>query len=386
MAFIGITSNDTEIVVNNGGTLGGNAAFTFDDVTGGVTIASTDEANLTINSTGGTKIATLNLMRDSDPSLDFQLRNEGGLLYISNSADSGATWQNISSISGIDGVNVFSGSVDVATDIDPLTDLNDTADYHVVARRNTGTNGTGAGLAFSVTNNSTNVGAAIIHERTDSNSKGNLGFYTKQTTGAADDPVKALTINDDGSTDFTGHMTITTAEEPTLSLVASGGVKEPTIQFMRDSSPSADWRIQNRGGVFRFGKSLDDGATWDDTITFSTDGTAHTISANFTVDSLEIQGGTGVGIWAWTGAAFGQIGRFDTTGLTVVGEIKQSVHTDNVSTPPTAAELTAIFGTPASVGAGFQAIIDDNGADSILWKITSSGTSWFYLSLGVKAV
>lgn len=52
---------------------------------------------------------------------------------------------------------------------------------------------------------------------------------------------------------------------------------------------------------------------------------------------------------------------------------------------PTAAELTAAFGEPASVGRGFMATIDDGGADASVYLVVSTGTSWFYAPL-TKAV
>ena len=52
---------------------------------------------------------------------------------------------------------------------------------------------------------------------------------------------------------------------------------------------------------------------------------------------------------------------------------------------PTAAELTAAFGEPASVGRGFMATIDDGGLDTSVYLVVSSGTSWFYAPL-TKAV
>jgi hypothetical protein len=59
--------------------------------------------------------------------------------------------------------------------------------------------------------------------------------------------------------------------------------------------------------------------------------------------------------------------------------------TANVSNPPTDAELDALWGQPATVGAGFKAIIDDNGADANVYYVVSSGTSWWYASM-TKAV
>jgi hypothetical protein len=53
----------------------------------------------------------------------------------------------------------------------------------------------------------------------------------------------------------------------------------------------------------------------------------------------------------------------------------------NVSNPPTDAELDSAFGTPASVGNGFAALLDDNGADTNVYLVASNGTSWFYTAL-----
>lgn len=50
----------------------------------------------------------------------------------------------------------------------------------------------------------------------------------------------------------------------------------------------------------------------------------------------------------------------------------------NVSSPPTDAQLDAAFGTPVNVGAGFEAFVDDNDADTTLWHVGSNGTSWWY--------
>lgn len=53
----------------------------------------------------------------------------------------------------------------------------------------------------------------------------------------------------------------------------------------------------------------------------------------------------------------------------------------NVSNPPTDAELDAEFGTPATVGDGFVALLDDNGADANVYLVGSNGTSWWYTAL-----
>ena len=57
----------------------------------------------------------------------------------------------------------------------------------------------------------------------------------------------------------------------------------------------------------------------------------------------------------------------------------------NVSDPPTDAQLDAAFGTPAVVGDGYIAILDDAGAGAAVWFIASDGTNWWHGAL-TKAV
>ena len=57
----------------------------------------------------------------------------------------------------------------------------------------------------------------------------------------------------------------------------------------------------------------------------------------------------------------------------------------NVSNPPTDAEIDAAFDTPANVGDGYAAFIDDNGAGANLWLVVSDGTNWWYQAF-TKAV
>lgn len=53
----------------------------------------------------------------------------------------------------------------------------------------------------------------------------------------------------------------------------------------------------------------------------------------------------------------------------------------NVSNPPTDAELDSAFGTPAAVGDGFMATVNDNGADTAQWLVVSNGASWWYVGM-----
>ena len=61
------------------------------------------------------------------------------------------------------------------------------------------------------------------------------------------------------------------------------------------------------------------------------------------------------------------------------------VSTADVSNPPTEAELLAEFNSASWCGAGFMAIVNDNGAGTNEYLVWSDGTNWFYLA-GTKAV
>lgn len=58
---------------------------------------------------------------------------------------------------------------------------------------------------------------------------------------------------------------------------------------------------------------------------------------------------------------------------------------DNVSNPPTDAELDTAFGVAADLFNGFQGLVNDNGADTLVWECSVAGGAWFY-TLKTKAV
>lgn len=81
-----------------------------------------------------------------------------------------------------------------------LAGIGDKNNYLLEIAQDANNNGHGAGLAFRMSTDSLNVGAAIIHERVGGNSQGKLNFYTKQSTAVGVAPVAALTINETGNT------------------------------------------------------------------------------------------------------------------------------------------------------------------------------------------
>lgn len=67
----------------------------------------------------------------------------------------------------------------------------------------------------------------------------------------------------------------------------------------------------------------------------------------------------------------------DTTGGSGVLEVS----TANISTPPTAAELDTAFGTPATVGTGFHAAVNDNAAGTAVYLVMSDGSNWWHVAM-----
>lgn len=61
------------------------------------------------------------------------------------------------------------------------------------------------------------------------------------------------------------------------------------------------------------------------------------------------------------------------------------VSTDDVSNPPTDAQLDTAFGTPAERGEGFIGIVDDNDVGTTIWLCIVTGSAWWYEQL-TKAV
>ena len=67
------------------------------------------------------------------------------------------------------------------------------------------------------------------------------------------------------------------------------------------------------------------------------------------------------------------------------GGIRTITALDDISIPPTDAQLDTAFGEPATVGAGFIGLVNDNDAGTSCYLCISNGTNWFYRAY-VKAV
>lgn len=70
-----------------------------------------------------------------------------------------------------------------------------------------------------------------------------------------------------------------------------------------------------------------------------------------------------------------------TAKLHVDGDLRLEMHTDNVSDPPTTAELNSALGSASTVGAGYMALLDDNNAGSDVYLCVSTGSNWGYVKM-----
>ena len=77
--------------------------------------------------------------------------------------------------------------------LNALTDVGEPQNYHMLIQCST-TNGSSAGIAFG--SSSGNVGAAIIYKDTSTYARGELQFYTKQSTVSGANPIQAMVISD----------------------------------------------------------------------------------------------------------------------------------------------------------------------------------------------
>ncbi|WP_299892289.1 tail fiber domain-containing protein [uncultured Lacinutrix sp.] len=115
----------------------------------------------------------------------------------------------------------------------------DVSKLFAVFTRNLNENNTGVGIGFQSTSTVTGMGAAIVHERTSSNSRGKLHFATKSSGSAADEdlPIR-MTI------DEVGRLGVGVTS-PTEYLHVSGG----NGLFDRGSSTSSVGRSLTLGGA-----------------------------------------------------------------------------------------------------------------------------------------
>lgn len=67
----------------------------------------------------------------------------------------------------------------------------------------------------------------------------------------------------------------------------------------------------------------------------------------------------------------------------LIDKTKVNYSANNVTNPPTAAEINTAFGNFATVGQGFIGVINDNGDGILVWLCVSTGGGWSYELLTV---
>ncbi len=195
------------------------------DPTNEIQDISLSGTNLTISD--GSTVDLSNITDDGDwvvtSGTNYTNGNEGNI-GIGNIASSQNRWQ----LTVKDTVNCMLDSKTI-----------DVSELFAVFTRNLNENNTGVGIGFQSTSTVTGMGAAIVHERTNSNSRGKLHFATKSSGSAGDEdlPIR-MTI------DEVGRLGVGVTS-PTEYLHVSGG----NGLFDRGSSTGSLGRTLTLGGA-----------------------------------------------------------------------------------------------------------------------------------------
>ncbi|MEN0046204.1 MAG: tail fiber protein [Bacteroidota bacterium] len=203
-------SNGQSLVTDGSGMLNWTTPIDTDDQT-----LAFDGTNLSIVDGNSLDISSIDTDTD-DQTLSFDGTNlsiaDGNSVDLSPLEDDG-DWETLgaTNITNANEGNVGIGdiattqarwqlSVKDTSDAMLGTDSIDVSGLHAVFMRNRNENNTGIGIGFQSSTSNEIVGAAIVHERTSSNSRGKLHFATKASGSAADEdlPVR-MTIGETGN-------------------------------------------------------------------------------------------------------------------------------------------------------------------------------------------
>lgn len=159
----------------------------------------------------------------------------------------------------------IAAQANIISDNNALADVGTDDNYHMIMRNMQNDTNEGVGLAFAISAGEGNVGAAIIHKRTNSAGMGELQFYTKQTTSNNADPTLAYVIEDDGDHNFQGGS-VTTTNGGTFGnrnsttwrfLVTEPGVNaEDSPVFGNDDLKSRALAVMGDGAAYIVGRDV----------------------------------------------------------------------------------------------------------------------------------
>lgn len=199
------------------------------------------------------------------------------------------------------------------------TDSIDVSELFLVLTRNQNENNMGVGLGFQSTSTVTGMGAAIMHERTNSNSRGKLHFATKSSGSAADEdlPIR-MTL------DETGDLGIGTVS-PSAKLHVSGGNAYIEDQVgIGEASPQASLDVVDQaviGNISVGSESTDQG-------TSSFSGTGFTTTPWLYTNAIEAQGERGSSSTLITVGADGTYGTADEIHFVTSGASQMQITSD----------------------------------------------------------
>ena len=147
-------------------------------------------------------------------------------------------------------INVITSGSDTIENNALTNNASDPNDFHILLKREDNTNGgRGPGIAFASSTGDDNVGAAIIHERESSNSKGNLQFFVKNSGTGGGPSTKVMTLKSNpigveitgsfsgsADTDITigGDLTIGGSFNP--AGISTGKITGSSVLFGADNS------------------------------------------------------------------------------------------------------------------------------------------------------
>ena len=206
-------------------------------------------------------------------------------------------------------------------------------------------------------------------------------FRIRSSVTATSDTTRFYINGETSANDAKYHMQASTgnnaasdfSETANPNLAASSAASSPTSGFGYVYVYVTDYDSTSYRKIFRIENHVEfaDGVNyvskrtmvWEDTaainqIQFQPDGYA---TDNFAI-----------------GSQMTVIGWKEQTIVTDISGAGLTVNTANVSNPPTDAELDSAFGTPATVGTGFYAAVNDNNAGTNVYLVLSDGTSWWF--------
>jgi hypothetical protein len=160
-----------------------------------------------------------------------------------STAAGGSTFSNSIEITRNNEVTISAGSnsmfpnacLNVISDKNVETDLDDMANYHLILKNPVNDTGESIGLAFGITDTSTKVGAAIVHERDAAGSQGSLKFFCRPSN--AGPPVKRLNLHANGDMTFNNcTTTINSSNYGLYFLNDSDSTKSLLIKHSREAN------------------------------------------------------------------------------------------------------------------------------------------------------